>query len=53
MFLVKFLGFDYNIVYQLGKENRVADALNHKDSQMLWIVYEPNGVEFDELSGAE
>ena len=34
------MGFEHNIVYQLGKENKVVDALSRKEgSPILWTVF--------------
>ena len=39
-FLVKLVGFDYSVIYQAGKENKVADALSRSErSPMLRSVY--------------
>lgn len=51
---MKLLRFEYDIIYYLGKDNRVANALScREDSQMMWIVYYPDKTEFDTLNGVE
>lgn len=53
-FLVKLLGFEYNIVYQPGEENRVVDALSRKEgSPLLWTVHESEEAKTNAPSGAE
>ena len=53
-FMVKLLGFEYDIVYQPGKKNKAVDALSKKEgSSMLWTVYVENEAGLHALSGAE
>ncbi|KAI9169620.1 hypothetical protein LWI28_015088 [Acer negundo] len=53
-FLVKLLGFEYDIVYQPGKENKVANALSRKEgSSILWSVYADNEAGLLAFSGAK
>ena len=52
--MIKLLGFEYDIVYQLEKENKVVDALSRKEgSSMLWTIYTKNEASLHALSGAE
>ncbi|KAL5732617.1 hypothetical protein ACOSP7_031967 [Xanthoceras sorbifolium] len=52
--MVKLLGFEYDIIYQLGKENKVADALSRKEgSSMMWTVYEEEDSGLLALNGVE
>ena len=52
--MVKLLGFEYNIVYQPKKENKVVDALFEKEgSSMLWTVYAESEASLHALSSAE
>ncbi|KAK0589372.1 hypothetical protein LWI29_013365 [Acer saccharum] len=53
-FLVKLLGFEYDIVYQPDRENKVDDALSRKEgSSILWSVYADDKAGLLALSGAE
>lgn len=53
-FMVKLLGFEYNIVYQSGRDNKVADALSRKDdNSILWIVNKENDSELLAVSRIE
>ena len=52
--MVKLLGFEYKIIYQPRKENKVVDALSQKEgSPMLWTVYDDEDDRLHALSGAE
>lgn len=52
--MVKLLEFVYNIVYHIGKENKVVDALSRKEgSPMIWTVYREDESGLMALSGAE
>ena len=53
-FLVKLFGYEYEIVYRTGKDNKVADALLRKeDSSMLRVVYHEDGPTLNAISSAE
>ncbi|KAI9161896.1 hypothetical protein LWI28_021814 [Acer negundo] len=53
-FLVKLLGFEYDIVYQPSRENKVADVLSRKEgSSILWSVYADDEAGLLAFSGAE
>ena len=52
-FMVKLLGFEYNIVYQPGKENLVVDALSHEGSPTLWTVYDEDEPQLLSIIGVE
>lgn len=52
--MVKLLVFEYDIINQSKKKNKIADALSRREgSQILWTVYEAEEAKFSALSGAE
>ena len=52
--MVKLLSFEYNIVYQPGKENLVADTLSCKEgSPTWWTVYDEDEPQILAINGAE
>lgn len=52
--MTKLFEFEYEIVYQPSKKNKVADALSRREgSPMLWIMYKEDDPSLSALSKAK
>ena len=52
--MIKLLGYEYNIVYRPGKDNKVVDALSRKEgSSIIWFIYDEDEPTLCAISGAK